>query len=109
MGRDAEQTSSGTGDHWQDGGAGERRLRGKRAVGSEGLARDLDLAPERGPPLGNRHSQLSLTIRGLPQAWGLMETWAASRQQLLAGGGRSICLRLWHLRLRTPAMVLGLS
>lgn len=81
---------------------------GRAREGSEGLPRDLDLAPDGGPPLGNR-VPLSLTIRGLPQAWGLVETWAASRQELLGGGGRSICLRLWHHRLRTPAVVLGLS
>lgn len=62
-GRDSEQTSSAPapGITGQDRDARERRLRGKRAVGSEGLARDLDLSPHGGRPWGtvcHYHSQL---------------------------------------------------
>lgn len=113
-GRDSEQTSSAPAPApWitgQDRGARERRLRGKRAVGNEGLARDLDLSPHGGRPWGtvcHYHSQLEAPPP--PPAWGLGEVWAASKQELLGGGGRSICLRLWLLRLRTPDVVLGLS
>lgn len=64
--------------------AGDRG-RMMRDGGDGGLAGDLDLAPPGGGQLLGDHAPLSLTIRGLPQAWGLAEAWVANRLGLLGG------------------------